>query len=210
MGLVQKIYTILKASFFSYFLLDIISFWNLSLMYNFLNISTVPLFSKYFLEKLERIIFKLNSIVEWAASRIPGLKDRLSFDEISSRELIPDYEYQFAWFGYFGISSNYMKSNIEQLVIIAMLLLKIGLLTLIKRTTILPKLLRHQLPKKLKRLEILLNELIGIQIFMVVSASGTLRFFGYVEAKEKFNTVFQIMAMLIAIIALPLYLLTEY
>jgi hypothetical protein len=45
----QQAYSVLKVSFFSYFLIDIISFWNLSLMYNFLNLPTVPLFSKYFL-----------------------------------------------------------------------------------------------------------------------------------------------------------------
>jgi hypothetical protein len=49
MVVMQQAYSVLKVSFFSYFLIDIISFWNLSLMYNFLNLPTVPLFSKYFL-----------------------------------------------------------------------------------------------------------------------------------------------------------------
>jgi hypothetical protein len=49
MTVMQQAYSVLKVSFFSYFLIDIISFWNLSLMYNFLNLPTVPLFSKYFL-----------------------------------------------------------------------------------------------------------------------------------------------------------------
>ena len=85
MTVMQQAYSVLKVSFFSYFLIDIISFWNLSLMYNFLNLPTVPLFSKYFLEKLEKIMFKLDSIVEWVGTKIPSMKNLQNLDDIGGR-----------------------------------------------------------------------------------------------------------------------------
>jgi hypothetical protein len=88
MSLMQQTYSILKASFFSYFLIDIISFWTLSLMYSFLNLPTVPLFSKYFFEKMEKILFKLDSILEFVFKMNPGLSTTLDFSSIGGRELI--------------------------------------------------------------------------------------------------------------------------
>lgn len=69
----KKIYQILKGNFFSYFLMNIINFWNLSLMYNLLNISIAPMFSKLSLHELTVIFFDLNSILEWLKSRISEL-----------------------------------------------------------------------------------------------------------------------------------------
>ena len=58
----EKIYLVLKSCVASYFLINIINFWNLILMYNVLKISTIPSFSKYFLEKLTFLFFNLNSL----------------------------------------------------------------------------------------------------------------------------------------------------
>ena len=74
-----NIYMSLKSCFVSYFLTDIISFWNLSLMYNLLNISTVPLFLKYFFENLSYQFFNLNSIIEWIGTKIPNFQEKLDF-----------------------------------------------------------------------------------------------------------------------------------
>ena len=73
-----------------------------------------------------------------------------------------------------------MSSNIEQVVVIGLLFVKLGLLTFVARMKFVPKFIRVYLPKKLKKIEILLNELIGIHIFMIVSAAGTIRYFGFV------------------------------
>ena len=62
LSITEKVYLVLKSCVASYFLINIINFWNLSLMYNVLNISTVPAFSKHFLEKLTFLFFNLNSL----------------------------------------------------------------------------------------------------------------------------------------------------
>ena len=42
-------YLLMKLFVASYFFIDIINFWTLTLIYNVLNISTMPAFSKYYL-----------------------------------------------------------------------------------------------------------------------------------------------------------------
>ncbi len=71
---------------------------------------------------------------------------------MEGRELIVSYQYKFAWFGYFGISSGYMSSNVEQLVVIGLLILKLGIITVIRRIRFLPKIFRKQLPGKHKKI----------------------------------------------------------
>lgn len=61
----EKVYSMLKNCAVSYFLMSLINFWNLSLMYNVLSISTVPAFVKTFLQKLTFLFFNLNSLTEW-------------------------------------------------------------------------------------------------------------------------------------------------
>ena len=66
MGNMEQAYFVLKGCVASYFLINIINFWNLSLMYNVLKISTVPAFTKNFLQKLTYLFYNLNSLTEWA------------------------------------------------------------------------------------------------------------------------------------------------
>lgn len=81
----EKVYTMLKTTFASYFLINIINFWNLSLMYNVLSISTIPAFSKSFLEKLTFLFFNLNSLIEWGEENLQGMKGRFDFTQIDGR-----------------------------------------------------------------------------------------------------------------------------
>ena len=81
----EKVYTMLKTTFASYFLINIINFWNLSLMYNVLSISTIPAFSKNFLERLTFLFFNLNSLIEWGEENLSGMKGRFDFTQIDGR-----------------------------------------------------------------------------------------------------------------------------
>lgn len=81
----EKVYTMLKTTFASYFLINIINFWNLSLMYNVLSISTIPAFSKNFLERLTFLFFNLNSLIEWGEENLQGMKGRFDFTQIDGR-----------------------------------------------------------------------------------------------------------------------------
>lgn len=76
----KKAYFLLESCVASYFLINLINFWNLSLMYNVLNISTIPAFTKNFLQKLTYLFYNLNSLTEWAQQNIPSFKDAANFD----------------------------------------------------------------------------------------------------------------------------------
>lgn len=88
MEYMRKAYLVLKSCVASYFLVNIINFWNLSLMYNVLNVSTIPAFTKNFLQKLTFLFYNLNSLAEWAQENIIGFKDVVNFDNFNGREFI--------------------------------------------------------------------------------------------------------------------------
>lgn len=137
----EQVYFVLKSCVASYFLISIINFWNLSLMYNVLNISTIPAFSKKFLEKLTFLFFNLNSLTEWAQSNIPSLKGFLSIDQTIGREFMEETKNHFAWFGSFGVSSNFVKNNLETLFLIFLMALKIFLILIVRKIPLFKKLL---------------------------------------------------------------------
>ena len=59
---VTKSYSLLKLTFCSYFVINIINFYSLTLLYNFLGLSGQPIFSRIALEKLSSIFYKRNSL----------------------------------------------------------------------------------------------------------------------------------------------------
>lgn len=59
---VTKSYSLLKLTFCSYFVINIINFYSLTLLYNFLGLSAQPIFSRIALEKLSSIFYKRNSL----------------------------------------------------------------------------------------------------------------------------------------------------
>lgn len=65
---VTKFYTILKLSFCSYFVINMINFYSLTLMYNFLGLASQPIFSRIALEKLSQIFYKRNSLISFLQS----------------------------------------------------------------------------------------------------------------------------------------------
>ena len=92
---------------------------------------------------------------------------------------MPNYKNEYAWFGSFGLSSGFVKNNIEIFFILGLLLLKLGLMTVLRRMRFLPKSIRARFPRGLKKLSILLEELLGIQIFMTVSATSAILEMGF-------------------------------
>lgn len=62
---VNKCYSMLKVTFCSYFLMNIVNFYTLTLMYNFLGLPAQPIFSRIALEKLSQIFYKRNSLFSY-------------------------------------------------------------------------------------------------------------------------------------------------
>ena len=56
---------VLKSTFSSYFLVSMLSFWNISLLFNFLELPLKPGFATDFLEALALMFYKLSGFLEW-------------------------------------------------------------------------------------------------------------------------------------------------
>lgn len=76
---VQKGHLILSASFSSYFIVSLLSFWNLSFIYNFLNLSAAPAFLVNFLERLNMILFKVDNFTNWIIKVLKLKADTFDF-----------------------------------------------------------------------------------------------------------------------------------
>ena len=71
---IKKGHILLKSSFCSYFFVSLLSFWNISLLFNFLQIPFKPQFAYIFLELLALIFYKLNSLLQFV-SELLGLPE---------------------------------------------------------------------------------------------------------------------------------------
>ena len=71
MGSVLQTYKIMNAMSCSYLLFNLIGFWNLALMYNFLQIRTQPSFSYNTLESAAFILYARNTLIN-EGSQISG------------------------------------------------------------------------------------------------------------------------------------------
>ena len=67
MEVVLKTYKVMNAMSCSYLILNLIGFWNLALMYNFLQIRTQPSFSYNTLEGAAVILYERNTLVSWGS-----------------------------------------------------------------------------------------------------------------------------------------------
>lgn len=144
-----KILSAIKSGFFfinaiscSYFVLNLIGFYNLSLMYLYLNISTLPTFARIFLFNLAYIFFKRGSFTSTIANLLncEGLFD---FSDFPLLEHVEEYQGDNSWFGTIGITSNYLQNNFESLVLLNNIILKFVLLKVVIK--LLPKRIHNKL-----------------------------------------------------------------
>ena len=63
--IVFQIYQVISSSLSSFFILSSFNFWNLSLMYNFLLLKTVPNFSRNIYEIMLNLLYERGSFSEW-------------------------------------------------------------------------------------------------------------------------------------------------
>ena len=129
--LIKNINTILRSIFCSYFLISLISFWNISLLFNFINVPAVPVFAGNFLEMLCLIMYKQNTLLDWIAEVFRLKEGFFDFESEEIPEKMTQIEFGRAWFGEMGLSTNILTNNIEPSIIFGFLALKLVLLTLI-------------------------------------------------------------------------------
>ena len=129
---IKQVYLVMNTFSCSYFVMSMIGFYNLTMFYYFLFLNTLPDFARIFIFNLAYVFIKGGSIqdtlnnYEWYRKNI-----NLDFSQWPIEEKVPKFFESESWFGFFEISSNYLQSNIEPLVLISLLFFKFGLLNLI-------------------------------------------------------------------------------
>lgn len=130
--IINTIYKSARSSFCSYYIFSLFSYGNLTLMYFFLQIKSVPPFVREVYEITIRMLYEENSFINW-------LIDNLNLDESTFNfkleeeipEIINQYEDRFLWFGNFGFSSKVVRNNIDYFMILALLGVKISLVRIL-------------------------------------------------------------------------------
>lgn len=144
-------------------------------MYNFLGLSAQPVFSRTALEKIAQIFYKRNSLFEYIQGIFAELKisESLHFGSFipKGKEKVAKYYHGFSWMGSMGITSNFLANNLENLVLLATLGVKLLLLFLLKKAF--PELVRTLLGRLDSFKELFFVELICMSPLMTVSACLT-------------------------------------
>ena len=81
------------------------------------------------------------------------------------------------------MSSNFVKNNLETFVLILLMLVKIGLVLLLRKIRCIRKYLKKVVGKKKKMARIFLLEIISMEVFMVMSGVSSLLNMSFVQAK---------------------------
>ena len=69
---IQVFYIALLASFSSYFILNLINFWNIMLFYIFLEVKVLPSFAYDLLEHMAEVLYSRNNLINWLTNIISG------------------------------------------------------------------------------------------------------------------------------------------
>ena len=75
-------YEIVSSSLSSYLVLSLFNFWNLSLMYSFLLIDTVPNFTRNIYEIMMNLLYRKNNISDWITKIFKLPEDTFSLERI--------------------------------------------------------------------------------------------------------------------------------
>ena len=111
--IVYQAYVILNSSGCSYFVLSLISFWNLSLMYSFLMVSSLPGFTLSFITQLLTILYSRVSIKStiYRILKLNTNENTLDINIIDPNEKIMKFKDKFGWFNTYGLTSNAINNN---------------------------------------------------------------------------------------------------
>lgn len=129
----EKIASIIRQAFIftdifysSYFLFNLIEFWNLALMYNFLPLNSVPKFVYSLFTKMINYFFASNSISQ--SIRKIAHQDKFLLQsflrELNKQEKITVTRKNRIWFGYVGFSSNFLINNLDTLMLLILFIMK--------------------------------------------------------------------------------------
>ena len=121
----RKVYLICFTAISSYFILSFINFWNLSLLYIFLQIALVPSFAHDILENLAFILFFRNNLTNWLDKQLSGKISELDSSYLSSFEKVIKFKGHYSWFGSMSMTSNYFDNNFQPILLLILLIAKL-------------------------------------------------------------------------------------
>ena len=120
----------MNLSSISYFVLGVIGFFNLSLLYLFLFIRTLPSFAQIFLMNITVIFFQRGSLSQLLYSVLDE-EIHVDFSNMEDLEKVPDRVNQNDWFGELGLTSNFLNNNFESLLLFGFLIFKFAVFKVI-------------------------------------------------------------------------------
>ncbi len=138
---IRDAFYLLNSFAFSYFVVSLISFYNVTLLYYFLNISTLPGFVRMFVLSLAYIFYSRGSVLDMV-QRFGWISNDFQpdFSDLDVLEKMPlfkgDHNY---WFAYYNIYTNYLQTNLEPLLLLGFLTVKFCLLKILMQLFSFPK-----------------------------------------------------------------------
>ena len=187
----------LKSGFSTYFILDLLSFWNISLLFNFLNIESQPEFSKKFLWSLAKVFYDLGGLFQKVTETFKLPSETFNFQSKNIMEQMDEEKDAELWFGEFGISTNLLTNNFETYFGLSSLFLKVYIFRVLARC--LSSALRKALKLDFDFFEVFVAESVPATPFMVISAITSLMNFSMSNFYEKLNMIGQILTLFFCI-----------
>lgn len=130
----------------STFIMNILDFWNLTLLYNFLVIRSMPKFAYDVMWRIINFYFTYNTLsIEMNKVLFKKGNNELlfNFKSMTDMEKINVSKKGYVWFGFLGTSSNFMSNNFDSLLLFVLFFVKCLIFTLLKKLIMLrfPKLM---------------------------------------------------------------------
>lgn len=182
----------MKACFCSYFVINIINFYSLTLFYNFLAIRSQPTFSHNSLQKISQIFYVRNSLISFVSRLLNNTSINIADGDflIKNEKIIDEFYRDYLWFGGMGIKEDFFRNNLEGLCLITFAVFKLLIIKLSFKAF--PNLMKIFFSNFSGFVVILLTQLMCLSPMMTVSALQNLLQPGFHGYKCKVNLILHI------------------
>ena len=103
---IHRSYIVANSVSCSYLIFNLLNFWNLTLLYTFLQIKTLPNYISNNMERMASLLFVKNTLILWMSKIITGERKEIDSDIFSETEKLATHENGYVWFGGMGFSSR--------------------------------------------------------------------------------------------------------
>ena len=111
----------------------------------------------------------------------------------------------FAWFGSFGVSSNFVQNDFESIFLIVFLVIKLLVFLLLGKIPVVKKLV----PQRREIIQIFLLQIVSLSVFIVMSSAAILLNLNSIRIKQKVNICLQVGIFFTCIMTMALYFIVS-